>query len=119
MQVGQFALGVGIANPMQAVLKGEVGSKAVVDQQAAVAGDEAHAFHGFDAAFGIEVVSGEIFGREDVQPVALAVEGAAGFIGMRNGSLNESLADGLHRGGSFLEATFDEVAKGAFAQRGI
>ncbi|MFT6863875.1 MAG: hypothetical protein ACJAVK_002437, partial [Akkermansiaceae bacterium] len=31
VQGGQFALGVGIANPMQAVLKGEVGSKAVVD----------------------------------------------------------------------------------------
>jgi hypothetical protein len=46
------------------------------------------------------------------------VEGAAGFIGMRNGALNESLADGLYRGGGFLGATFDDVGGGSFAERG-
>ncbi|MFT6864659.1 MAG: hypothetical protein ACJAVK_003227, partial [Akkermansiaceae bacterium] len=91
----------------------------VVDQQAAVAGDEAHACHGFDAPFGIEVVGGEILSREDVPPVAMAVEGAAGFIGVGDGALHEGLTDGLHRGGSFLGAAFDEVGEGAFAERGI
>jgi len=60
--------------------KGEVGPEAVVDEHASVAGNQAHALHRLDAAFGIKVIGGQVLGPEDVQPVTLAVEGAACLI---------------------------------------
>jgi len=97
---------------------------------------QVHAVHGFAAAFGIEVVAGEPLGADDVQPMALAVEGAAGLIlaaarplraaiGLsmslrsihrhEDGAFHEGFADGSHGGGGLFASFFGEVGEGSGA----
>jgi hypothetical protein len=117
VKVGQFTQKVGIAQAVATVGEGEVGSEAVVDEQVFESRQDSHALHGCTTALGIEMVGGELIGAEDVKPTPLAVDGAAGFVGMGDGAFNESALDGTEGFFGFLTAPGHDVGEGAFAER--
>lgn len=119
VQVGQFALEMGVAQSVQAIFKGEIRSKAVVDQEIFKQGKQAHAFHRFATSFGIKVVAGEPVGAEDMQPMTFAVEGAAGFISVENGTGHERFANGFHGDRGLAPSVFHNIGKGARADRAV
>ena len=65
------------------------------------------------------MIAGEPVGAKDVEPVAFAVEGAAGLVGMEDGALHQGFADGDHGEGGFFTSFFDEVGEGSLAERTI
>ena len=65
------------------------------------------------------MVAGEPVSAQDVQPMTLAMEGAASFISMKNGARHEGFPNGLHGNRGFFASAFDDVSKGARAQRTV
>lgn len=110
VQVGEFALLVRVAQSVKTVGEGEVGCEAVVDEEIFESRQQAHALHRFATPLGVEMVESELVGAENVQPVTLAAESAASFVGMEDGTLHEGLADGSHGKGGFFASFFTRLA---------
>jgi hypothetical protein len=109
MEVGEFALKVGVTQSVKAVFKRKVSAQTVMDEEVFKAGMQAHAIHRFPPAFGIEVVAGELIGAENVQPIAFPLEGAAGFIGVENGSGHEGFTFTISHPTTFMKIIFSGI----------
>lgn len=131
---------MGVAKTVPTHQKGEAGSETVVNENATVAGNQAHSLHCLDAAFGIKMVGCQFFGPENVQPMALAVDGATGLIPAPTRPLRTAIGltmslRSIHRHGQrdfaqgprgwapwrwpLSASPLDDVSEGAFAKGGF
>ena len=98
MNIGQLAQVVRIAQAVLALLQQPVRCPAIVDERTREQGQQPQSIEGLFAALGVQAQPSQAGAGQHVHPVQGLVDPQAGFVGMRNGRLDQGPADGLHRG---------------------
>lgn len=119
MKVNQLPLQVGVAEEMTAQGERKIRSKTIMHETAPEPFEQAHAFHCFTSAFGIDMEARQDERRKDMQPVTLPMYGATRFIRVCHLRVNKRFANGLHRLRGFDSASFDKIGERSRTERAV
>ena len=110
--VGEFAQEMGAAQGVGTLVIAEVGGPAVVDQDTAIAWDDADRLDCLDASFGMEDLERQGACGKDVDPVVLAFDTQRGLVDMQGRHVEQAFDGDLFPFGKGVVEAFDVTLRG-------